>query len=242
MIIWGLTDDRAGNSGQVIGLAEALGLPYIEQKVIYNNLAKLPNLIRSSTLIGLKNKEILNQDLPDLLITAGRRCAPIALHIKKLKPSCKLVQIMSPDGGEQDFDLIILPEHDRKNDLTNVITNIGALHKLNYDLLKQQSLEWASHFSHLPKPYNVVLIGGNSKNGKFTLDHARELGQAVNQMAISNTGSLLITSSRRTDEKARKLFEQQLTAPYSFFHWGSNSANPYLGYLALADIMLPETQ
>ena len=52
--IWILTDDRAGNNTQVVGIAEALSLPYEEKKLAYNSLVKLPNFIRGASLIGVK--------------------------------------------------------------------------------------------------------------------------------------------------------------------------------------------
>ena len=34
--IWALTDDRTGNVNQVLGVAEALNMPFEEKKIVYN--------------------------------------------------------------------------------------------------------------------------------------------------------------------------------------------------------------
>ena len=40
-----LTDDRAGNNAQALGVAEALGWPITEIRLSYTRLIRLPNLI-----------------------------------------------------------------------------------------------------------------------------------------------------------------------------------------------------
>jgi mitochondrial fission protein ELM1 len=237
-MIWAVIDDRAGNVGQVIGLAEALGRPYQKIEIKYNKFVNLPNIILGASLIGLSNKEVIAPPYPDLVITAGRRSAPIARYIKKQSPTTKLVHIMSPDFGHSDFDLIIMPEHDHVKPAANIISTIGSLHKLTDNTLENERNNWSDKFAHLPKPYIVLLVGGSSKNGKFTTQHAKELGAMANQMAINLGGSLLITSSRRTDEAAKSALQAQLTAPNYFYYFGAEGANPYLGYLALADYII----
>jgi mitochondrial fission protein ELM1 len=238
MKVWALLDDRAGNVGQVIGLAEALGYGYDRKELKYNSLATLPNIIRGASLIGLENKEIVNGSFPELVIAAGRRSAPIARYIKKYHPTTKLVQIMWPDVGMSEFDWLIVPEHDNKKPASNIITTIGALHKLNDQLLQQEKNKWIEKFAYLPRPYIVTLVGGNSKNGNFTEAYAKELGMFTNTIAKNLQGSLLITSSRRTDEKARLALEQTITMPNYFYYYGVEEENPYLGYLALADYII----
>jgi mitochondrial fission protein ELM1 len=237
-MIWALIDDRAGNAGQVIGVSEAIGKAYQKKDIIYNSFIKLPNLLRGTSLIGLKNKDNLLPPYPELVISAGRRCAPIARYIKKFNSKTKLVQIMSPDFGHEDFDLIIMPEHDNYKPQANIITTIGSLHKLTDSLLQHEANQWQEKFSHLKKPYIVLLVGGSSKNGKFTSDHAKELGILANNLAKKTGGSLLITSSRRTGDEQRVILEQQLYVPYNFYYFGATGPNPYLGYLALADYII----
>jgi mitochondrial fission protein ELM1 len=238
VIIWALLDDRAGNVGQVLGLANAISLPYEVKNLAYNKLVSLPNFIRGASLIGVLNQEIIKEPFPDLVITAGRRSAPIARYIKKHSPKTKLVQIMSPDCGYGDFDLIVLPTHDKKSVSKNIATTIGSLHKLTQETLDSEAIIWGDKFSHINPPYISLLIGGNSKSGVFTKEHARELGNMANNMAIKLGASLLITTSRRTDIEARDLLLAQISVQYHCYSYGDLTDNPYLGYLSLADYLI----
>ena len=51
--IWLLTDDRAGNVNQLLGIAEALGEPWERKEIRYNRWVRLPNLLRGAGLIGI---------------------------------------------------------------------------------------------------------------------------------------------------------------------------------------------
>lgn len=89
-----LLDDRPGNAGQVRGVADAVKalLPDAEvvaRPIAYTSLAKLPNVVRGRTLVGVTDDtaarlhESLGGDgAPDVVIAAGRRTAPIARWIK----------------------------------------------------------------------------------------------------------------------------------------------------------------
>jgi len=237
-IIWALLDDRAGNVSQVLGLANATGLKFEEKHIKYNLFAKLPNFIRGNSLIGLANKEIIQLPYPDLVIAAGRRSAPIALHIKKKSPSSKIIHIMSPDCPRDDFDLIILPEHDMTKPASNVENIIGSLHRVTDDALLKSAKNWKETFSHLKHPYISLIIGGSSKNGIFDLNHARELGIMSNEMALNLSASLLISTSRRTSEEALEVLMAQITVPNYLYSYGSKGDNPYLAYLALSDYII----
>lgn len=239
MIIWAILDDRAGNSNQVLGLVNSLNLPFQTKSLIYTKSVILPNFIRGNCLIGLKNKEIINEPFPDLVISAGRRSAPIARYIKKKSPTSKLIQIMSPDFGYKDFSLIILPTHDRKiNTNTNIVTTIGSLHKVNKEILAKELIIWSKKLSHLKPPFIGLFVGGNSKSGFFNKKHAIELADIANKLASKLNASLLITTSRRTDNEVKDLLIKKIIVPYNLYSYGDNSDNPYLGYLSLADYLI----
>jgi mitochondrial fission protein ELM1 len=82
---WILDDKRAGNKTQTTALAESLKLDYEIKKIEYNCLAKLPNIL----LFGLmhidkeKSDDLITCKIPDVIISAGRRCALVAAYLKK---------------------------------------------------------------------------------------------------------------------------------------------------------------
>ena len=52
-LIWVLRDNRPGTAAQALGVAEAYGRPFVEQPLSYHGLARLPNFVRGSSLVGL---------------------------------------------------------------------------------------------------------------------------------------------------------------------------------------------
>lgn len=241
-IVWVLCDDRAGNVSQVLGVAEALLLPYERKNIIYNKLARLPNFINSYFLIGLTDdskKEISGNVFPDIIISAGRKTAAIAAYIKrKSAGKTKIVQIMRPGICPKIFDMIVLPEHDKFKDLQNIVRIVGAPNKINKKLLDEQKEKWQPIFNYLPSPKIAVLIGGSTKKGIFTTEHARDISIKASQLLSGKKGSFLITTSRRTSEEATKVIKSSISAQFYFHDFYSTKENPYLGYLAVSDYII----
>ena len=73
MKVWLLTDDRAGNINQILGVAEALEYPYERKDIRYDKMIKLPNFLRGASLIGLdeESKKQIVPEWPDIVIGAG---------------------------------------------------------------------------------------------------------------------------------------------------------------------------
>ena len=80
--IWVLTDDRAGNVAQALGVAEALGditgRPFTPKDIRYTPLAKLP--LQGPTVLGLtgESRGGLTPPWPALVIGAGTTHAEVA--------------------------------------------------------------------------------------------------------------------------------------------------------------------
>jgi len=104
-LIWILADDRAGNVNQVLGVAEALGVPFEVKEINYNKHASLSNFIRGASLFGvdIESSSSFDSPWPDLVIGAGRKTAPIARYIKKVsKNKSKIMAGFSALGFRYD--------------------------------------------------------------------------------------------------------------------------------------------
>lgn len=248
-ILWALTDDRPGNNVQVLGVARALGWTVIEKPIRYTAFARLPNIIRRATLAGVTDasRAELNGPWPDVVIAAGRRAAPVARWIKKQSSSrpegpAKLVQIMFPGRtGARDFDLIAVPDHDAKPRVvkwSNVMTMTGAPSLITPDLLTAEAARWRDRFDSLPRPYIAVIVGGATRRKPFSTARAFDLGLQVAALAKETSGTVLLSTSRRTGPAAELALMQVIPEPREVFAWGQTGENPYLGYLALADFIV----
>jgi mitochondrial fission protein ELM1 len=240
MTIWVLADTAAGHANQALGVAEALGQPFVIKKIAYTKLAGLPNLMRGSSLIGIagETRQELSPPWPRLVIAAGRRTAPIARWIKRQSiAACKIVQIMHPGSGAGDFDLIALPLHDAHPDADNILRITGAPHRLTAEKLAAAAAEWTPKLSHLPRPYLAVLVGGATHKRPFDDATASLLGQQIEALRQGMGGCLLVTGSRRTPQHAWSALCAELSQPHALFD-GHGADNPYLGFLGLADAIV----
>lgn len=240
--IWVLADDRAGNTAQALGTAEAVGAEIIVKKVRYTGAVVLPNVLRGASTIGITPETLaeIKEPFPDVAIAAGRRAAPLLRYIKKRSGGkTKIVQIMFPGSfGLSDFDLVVLPGHDGcKSVRPNIMRTTGAPHRITPERLAAEKEKWAGVFESLPAPRIALIVGGATKDKPFTAEMAKDL--AARSVALSQAlggGSFLVTTSRRTGEVQEKIIRDALPDPKFFYGWGNKEIeNPYFGFLALAD-------
>ncbi len=239
--IWVLADDRAGNVNQALGLAEALELPFETKKIVYTKSAGLPNFLRGSSLIGvnLADSSEIKAPWPDIIIAAGRKTGPIARYIKKMSGGkSKIVQLMLPGFPSGDFDLIVTPKHDGFSNNKKIINTIGATNRITMEKISHDKEKWQAKFANLPKPRIALLIGGTTKKGTFTIEHALDLADKASKFANSKGGSLLITNSRRTGDEATRILKEKITAKFHFHDFNSKDENPYFGYLGISDAII----
>ena len=236
--IWALLDNRMGNNNQVLGVAEALGLPFEQKKIEYDCFAFLPNFLRGATKLGINSSSLREIDipaerLPDLIIGAGRRMFPLMRYLKKKsKGRTKLVQMMNPGmSGFKEADLIVLPRHDMyKGNASNVIQTLGAPHRVTEQKLSEELEKWRPQFEKYPQPRISVIVGGSTKKMPFTTEMAKQLALGVLDL---NPGSILVTTSRRTPPDVIQILKQMFPAEETYFYqFGDAGENPYFGLLA----------
>lgn len=232
--VWALVDDRAGHNGQVLGVIGKLGLPYQLKRLEYNMWGRtLPLQLQGASLRGLSKRAApIVAPWPKLVIAAGRRTLPVLRYIKKMSPSTITVYLMWP-GRADDIDLIVAPEHDHPPSLPNVIRTLAPLHAVTSETLASARQAWNAQFSHLPRPWVALSLGGNTKHGEYTANDWRTVITAAQQLA--GQGSLLVTTSRRTPADAVKLAGTLIGIPHLLHRWDIDKDNPYLGMLASAD-------
>ena len=235
---WVMTTGEAGMRSQVIGLAESIGIPFLEKTV---NLKApwrwLPGHLAPSALIGLNGEsEPLTPPWPELLITCGRRSVALSIAIKKAsRGKTFTVHIQDPRVPPKYFDMVVPPRHDYLQG-KNVHSTLGALHKVTQEKLKSAEALFRQMFAGLPRPLVSVLIGGNSKSYKLTPEIVVKIAADLKNLADKGYGTI-VTFSQRTGAENEALFRKQLENT-NIFIWDGNGENPYLGMLTLADYIL----
>lgn len=235
-MIWGLVDDRAGHSTQTGGLLARLGVPYSIKRIEYNMLAALPNMFNRSGMVHVNSasKRLLAPPYPKMVVACGRRMAPILRAIKRASPHTITIYMMWPDSLF-GIDLAIVPAHDNPPQAPNVLVTHAPLTAITPEGLEAARRTMESRFSHLPKPWVGVCVGGSIKGMKFTLEHWRQM--IADARSLAGDGSLLITTSRRTPVEVEQMLEQELTGACYLHRYSASGYNPYMSFLACADAM-----
>ena len=244
--VWVLTDDHPGNTTQSLGLAKALGWPYEVKELGFSWLIHLHDFLFGcfgATRLGLKRTQsaVLTRPWPDLVITTGWRTAHIARWIKKQSQDhTRLVQ-MGRKGTHvaQLYDLAIscryfrLPPHSRR------IETLVPLTEVSSEELRHTAERWQDLLAAARRPRIALLVGGASYESRFDEETAHRLGVEVRSFAETMGATVFATTSRRTGPQATMALKKGLGHCCCLHEWQPDqSENPYLAYLALADILI----
>jgi mitochondrial fission protein ELM1 len=235
-LVWAVHDGRVGIRNQVIGLAEAVGLPFVEKSFVPRFPWLPPALWRDPARVAAPQSDALAPPWPDLLISAGRVCAAAALAVKRASGGRTfLAQIQDPRFGRAEFDLLVVPAHDPARGDKVVVTR-GAVHRVTPERLAEAGRRFAPVVADLPRPLVAVLIGG--QNRVYRLGDERIAAIAAQLAALARDGAgLLVTPSRRTGAAGERLLRDALVGTPSYI-WDGRGDNPYFGFLALADSII----
>ncbi|WP_269749816.1 ELM1/GtrOC1 family putative glycosyltransferase [Roseococcus microcysteis] len=191
--IWVLEDPRAGTAAQALGIAERLGLPFRVVPLRWSPWARLP--LPLPTLLGLADRSAFAPPWPRLVISAGRRAAPVSRWLRVR--GARTVHAMRPGLGAADFDLLVIGAHDRPRAAANLLEIQGATHRITPAKLAAAATAFPE-LAALPRPRVGLLLGGKVRaEGMDPGTAARIANQAA---GLGN--SVLATTSRRSGEAA----------------------------------------
>jgi uncharacterized protein len=234
-VIWVLHDGKAGMASQALGLAEATGFSFIEKRLrVYFPWTCLPPRLWFLALAATEPR--LSPPWPDLVIGCGRNTAMPALAIRRASGGRTLAaQIQDPGVGRSEFDLLVVPEHDRLRGPRVIVTR-GAVHRVTRARLAAERGRFPA-LAASPRPILSVLIGGANRAYRLTLRRLGEIADAVAGVLRTRGGSALVTPSRRTGAAGIELLRGRLeNLPAAI--WDGCGENPYFAYLAMADAFM----
>ena len=192
-----LTEGMHGMISQVEGLAKALELDFIHEKIELNNFWKLiPPKITPVQSFVFKNK--INEKF-DIVISCGRKSVIPSLYLKKkFRKKIMNIHIQDPKVSLDNFDFVVVPEHDGING-ENVITSKGAIHYLRNEEL-EENINYLK--SRVNKEKLVTLIvGGPTKYYDYKESIIKEIFSKVSKNFINKGYQLIFIPSMRTPKK-----------------------------------------
>lgn len=244
--VWMLTDDHPGNTTQSMGLVKALGWPYEVKELHFTPLVHVHDGLFGAfgaTRIGLNRARSasLAPPWPDLVITTGWRTEHVARWIQKQSQGrTRLVQMGRKGSRVADlFDLVVsctyfrLPPHPRR------IETAAPLTQVTPEQLAQAAERWQGLFDNTSHPRIALLVGGTSSLHRLDTETARRIGEEVSAFAQAARGTVFATTSRRTGQEAVEALKRGLGESCYVHQWQPGQQdNPYLAYLALADVLV----
>ena len=244
--VWVLTSHKPGHTTQARGLAETLGWPYTTKTLhfrgptsIYKYLLGADRPTRRG--LDLDESDALEPPWPDLVIAAGWRPGRVARWIQRESRGRTHIVLLGRIGSRPveltDISVVCghfrLPPHPRR------IETIAPVTQITRQRLESAASAWRSRVETAPRPWIMLSVGGATARHELTPDQAHRLGTEVQAFAERLHGTVFATTSRRTGRSAAEALAAALEPPHSVYVWRPDRTdNPYLGYLALADVLI----
>lgn len=233
--VWVLSDGKAGDESQCIGVAEAMGASPVIKRIAPR--APFAWLLPYGPVDPREKPGAPGSPLqppwPDILIASGRRAARYAKAVKQASSGRTFTAILKdPRAGTGLADFFWVPEHDKLRG-DQVLVTLTSPHRISQAKLAEARAVMPDFIRALPGPRAAVLIGGDSRHYTFTDEAIRDFASRLAVLAASGV-SLMGTLSRRTPPALA------VTAKHVFDHhggwlWDGQGDNPLIPLMAHAD-------
>ncbi len=203
-----LTEGMHGMISQVEGLAKALDLDFIHEKIVLNNFWKLipPKLTPVQSFV-FKNE--INRKF-NIVISCGRKSVIPSIYLKrKFREKIVNIHIQDPKVSLDNFDFIVAPEHDGLEG-KNVLNSKGAIHYLRNNELDEN----ADYLKPLINREKIVslILGGPNRYYDYNEKTINQIFFKIYDNFIKKGFQLILIPSLRTPQKiislAKKYFDQ----------------------------------
>ena len=229
-----LTEGMHGMISQVEGLAKALDLDFIHEKIELNNFWKLfpPKLTPISSSIY---KKIESSDF-DVIISCGRKSIIPSIHLKKNSNKKVInIHIQNPKVSFKNFDFIVAPEHDGITG-ENVINTKGAIHYLSEQEIHANKDYLSSFIKKDERKIITLIIGGPTKYYDYSTENVEKIFNNLKNLVEKNNSQLVVIPSMRTPESiinyAKEFFGENHTIIESV------DKKAYLSALAISEYIV----
>jgi mitochondrial fission protein ELM1 len=203
-----LTEGKHGMISQVEGLAKALDLEFIHEKIELNNFWKMiPPSITPVKNFVFKNN--IDKDF-NIVISCGRKSVIPSIYLKqKYKNKIINIHIQDPKVSLNNFDYVVAPEHDQLKG-NNVLTTKGAIHYLGDNELNENQNYLKSKI--IKEKVVSFIIGGPNKYYDYNDKILEEVFSKIKENFINKDFQLILIPSMRTPqnviEKAKIYFDK----------------------------------
>ena len=236
--VWVLSDGKAGDEMQCLGVARRLGVePEIRRVAPRKPFAWLmPRGPIDPREAPDRPESPIRPPFPDIVIASGRRAIPYVRAVKQASNGRTYTVILKdPRTGRAAADLIWVPAHDPLRG-DNVLVTVTSPHGVSPERLAAAATSLPQGLAALPKPRVAVLVGGDSRHHRFTEADIARFASQLDALAMSGA-RLMGTASRRTPPALAAAVEA-VFASHGGWWWDGTGDNPFLALLATADAVI----
>ena len=238
--IWVLLGAKHGDNQQLLAIAQALNLPFRTVQLQFNAAATLAPVLLGARRLSWRSDVPLEAPWPQLVLAAGRKSVPAARWIRRQsRGGTRLVHVNRPWAPLSWFDLIVSTPQYALPERPNVVVNLMPF--LPPVAAEPAPLSWPDRATALPRPWTVVLVGGNSRPHVLSDAAAASLASTVNARVRDVGGSAWVLDSPRTPPAAMAIIEKSLEVSACVSRWrdGEKLYRPLLsqadGFIVTAD-------
>lgn len=231
--IWVLLGTRHGDNQQLLSIASALNVPFRTIPLSFNLAATLAPAILGAGRLSWTSQTPLAAPWPKLVLAAGRKSVPAARWIRRQSLGrTRLVHVNRPWAPLAWFDLVITTPQYALPRRPNVVCNLMPF--LPPEAAEPAPVLLPNRAARLPRPWTVVLVGGNSRPHVLSDAAAASLASTVNARVREVGGSAWVLDSPRTPDAAMTALEQAIEVPSHISRW-RDGHRLYATLLGLAD-------
>ena len=234
--VWALLGPHRGDNNQILALAEALGLPFEEKRLEFNQLRRFqPALLGASfASVEAKSRAQLEGEPPDLTISTGHRSVPVVRELKRRSGGrTRSVHLGYPRISPKHFDLVVPTPEYPVPDAPNVMRIPFALTPHGAREIDQADRELMKAY---PKPHRLLLIGGPTLYWRLPVKTMMRALHSLLRKTGWEGGSIIAVGSPRTPLEVLTAVRQMLESSSSPFLFAPIEGPPaYPALLEAAD-------
>src|SRR5690348_1029459 len=196
--VWALLGPHRGDNNQILALAEALGLPFQEKQLSYNQLRRVPPALLGATFVSLdaQSRAHVEAEPPDLTISTGLRSVPVVRELRRRSGgTMRAVHLGYPRISPKHFDLVVPTPEYPVPDEPNVVRIPFALSPHRAREVEQSDRDLLAAY---PRPHRLFLIGGPTLYWQLPTDQIIDAIGHLLDAAKAEGGSVIAVGSPRS--------------------------------------------
>lgn len=235
-IVWALLGPHRGDNNQVLALAEALGFPFEEKWLHYNQLRRLQPALLGATFrsVAADARAQLQGEPPALTISTGHRSVPVVRALRKRSGGkMRSVHLGYPRISPRHFDLVVPTPEYPVPDAPNVVRIPFALTPHRAREVNQSDRDLLEAY---PRPRRLLLVGGPTLYWELPVRRVERALRRLLRSAAWDGGSVIAVASPRTPPAALEAISNPPEASSApFLHVRTEGPPAYASLIEAAD-------